>query len=76
MADRVSGPAPEKSQEYRLSLQSWSGSTENHKAFKLAFNVGPTSTRQRNAIQMAFRWRPDDGSLRVVPGSSLPSLNE
>ena len=22
---------------------------------------GPSSARQRNAIQMAFRWRPDDG---------------
>ena len=26
-----------------------------------AFSVGPPSARQRNAIQMAFRWRADGG---------------
>ena len=35
--------------------------------------MGPTSTRQRNAILMAFRWRADDGPLIVVVESSLPS---
>ena len=25
------------------------------------YSVGPPSARQRNAIQMAFRWRADDG---------------
>ena len=30
--------------------QYWSGSPENHKATKPAFNVGPSSARQRNAI--------------------------
>ena len=34
---------PEKSHKYRVSLQYWSGSPENHKAFKPAFNVGPSS---------------------------------
>ena len=24
--------------------------------------IGPASARQRNAIEMAFRWRADDGS--------------
>ena len=48
--------------------------TENHKATKPAFNVGPSSARQRNAIKMAFRWRVDDGPLIVAFGSSLPSL--
>ena len=38
---------PEK--KYRVSLQYWSGSPENHKAFRPAFNVGPSSARQRNA---------------------------
>ena len=28
---------------------------KNHKATKTAFNVGPLSARQRNAIYMAFR---------------------
>ena len=40
----------EKSQKYRVSSQYWSGSTENHKAIKPAFNVGQSSARQRNAI--------------------------
>ena len=30
-------------------------------AIKPAFNVGPSWTRQRNAILMAIRWRADDG---------------
>ena len=30
--------------------QYWRGSSENHKYIKPAFNVGPTSSRQRNAI--------------------------
>ena len=37
----------------------------NHKASKPAFNVRPLSAHQRNAIQMAFRWRADDGPLIV-----------
>ena len=45
---------------------------KNHKATKPAFSVGPSLTRQRNAIEMEFRWRTDDGSLLVF-GSSLPS---
>ena len=37
-------PLPlEKSQKYWISLQYWSGSPENHKAIKPAFNVGPSS---------------------------------
>ena len=36
---------------------------KNHKATNPAFNVGPSSARQRNAILMAFRWRADDGPL-------------
>ena len=33
-----------------------------HKAAKSAFNVGPLSACQRNAILMAFRWREVGGS--------------
>ena len=39
---------------------------KNHIATNPAFNVGPSSARQRNAISMAFRWRVDDGPLIVV----------
>ena len=42
--------------------------TTNQKATKPEFNVGPPSSRQRNAILMAFRWRADDGPLLVVFG--------
>ena len=41
-----------------------------HKATKPAFNVGPLSARQRNAILMADRWRADDGPILVVFGST------
>ena len=45
---------------------------KNHKATctKPAFNVGPSSARQRNAFQLAFRWRAGGGPLIMV---SLPS---
>ena len=43
------------------------------KATKPAFNVGPSSARQQNAIPMAFRWQANDCPLIVVFGSSLPS---
>ena len=56
-------PPREKSQKYRVSLQYWSGS---------AFNFGPLSARQRNAISMAFRWRAEDGPLIVVFVGSSP----
>ena len=36
---------------------------KNHTATKLAFNVGPSSTRRRNAIEMAFRWWAENGML-------------
>ena len=52
--DRGSGPPPppppEKSQKYRISLQYWTGSPGILKTTKPAFNVGPSSARQRNAI--------------------------
>ena len=39
---------------------------KDHKAAKPAFNGGPSSARQRNAVLMAFRWRAVDGPLIVV----------
>ena len=51
---RGGGVAPvpaEKSQSYMVSLQYWSGFLVKSQATnKLAFNVGPSSARQRNAI--------------------------
>ena len=65
-------PPSEKSQKYRVSWQYLYGSAENQKATKPAFNVGPSSARQRKAIPMGFHWRADDGPLIVIFGSSLP----
>ena len=49
-------------------------SLKHHKATKLAFIVGPSSARQRNAIPMAFRWHADGGLLLVLfEPSLLPS---
>ena len=59
-------PPPEKSQKYRVSLQYWSPSPKIHKATKQAFNVGPSSAPQRNAISMAFRWWADDDPFIAV----------
>ena len=42
--------SPEISIKYTVSVQFWSGFPENHKATKRAYNVGPPSARQRNAI--------------------------
>ena len=39
---------------------------KNYKATEPAFNVGPSSARQRNAILMAFCWRADNSPLIVV----------
>ena len=38
----------------------------NQKATKPAFNVGPSSASQQNAIKMAFCWRVDVGPLIVA----------
>ena len=35
---------------------------------------GPLSSRQRNAIEMAFRWRDDGGPLRSPAGKELHFL--
>ena len=46
----ASGPPPEKSQKYRVFSQYWSGSPENYKATKPAFNVGPSQAHKLNDI--------------------------
>ena len=67
------GMPPEKSQKYRVSKQYWSGSPENHDTTNPAFNVWPSSARQRNAILMAFRWWADDGPFIAVFGAYISS---
>ena len=69
-------PPPEKSQKYRVSLQYWSRSLKNHKDTKPAFTVGPSSARQRNTIEMVFRWEANDGPFIAVFGSSILPLTE
>ena len=54
-------PPPEKSQKIGFLSNTGPDPLKNHKATKPAFNVGPPSARQRNAIYMA-----DDGPLKVV----------
>ena len=49
---------------------------KNHKATKQAFNVGPSSARQRNAILMAFRWRDEDGPLWYLDPTSPHQLEK
>ena len=84
---RMSGPStpphpPRKSQKYRVFSKTGLDPLKKHKATKPALNVGPLSPRQQNAVQMAFRWRADDGPLTddgpliVAFRSSLPSSIE
>ena len=75
MGDRVSGPYPLKNQKKNIWFLSNIGPDplKNHKATKPAFNVGPSSARQRNAISMAFRWWANDCPLTVVFESSVSS---
>ena len=73
---RVLGPSYLKMRESRGRNRGSRPPLKNHKNVgfhsnagpdslknKLAFNVEPPSARQRNAIEMAFRWRADDGPL-------------
>ena len=50
--DRGSGPPPPAKHHKNIGFLSNNSSDplKNHKATKLAFNVGPSSARQRNAI--------------------------
>ena len=51
---------PEKSQTLNIGFLSNTGPgpLKIHKATKPAFNVGPSSARQRNAIEWRFAGRP------------------
>ena len=70
-----SGPLPEKSQNIRFLSNTGPDPLKIHKATEPAFNVGPSSFRQRNVIEMAFRWRADDGPFIVIFGSSIHQLD-
>ena len=72
--DRGPDPTPPEKIHKNLGFLSNTGPDhlKNHKATKPEFNVGPLSARQRNAILMAFRWRPDDGPLILAFEFSLP----
>ena len=48
---------------------------ENHKATEPAFNVGPLSARQGNAILMAFRCWANNGPPLVAFESSVSQNN-
>ena len=72
----VRTPPPEKSQKYGVLSNFGPDPLKNHKATEPAFNFGPSSARQRNAILMAFCWPYDDGLNILVFGSSLsPPIN-
>ena len=64
---------PEKTLNFGVLSDTGPVPLKNHKATMTAFNVGPSSARQPNAIKMAFCWRADDGLLLVLFGSSLLS---
>ena len=49
---------------------------KNKKAIKPAFNVGPSSARQRNAILMAFCWQANDDPVKMVFGIWIISLTK
>ena len=70
---------PRKSQSYRVPWQSWSGLPENAQAkctecyqanIQCKAIIGPQPKRHLNG--MAFRWRSDDGTLKVVFGPIFP----
>ena len=70
--NRGSGPPPPQKNHKYIGFLSNTGPEilKILKATKPAFNVGPLSAHQQNAISLAFRWHVDDGSLLVVFGFS------
>ena len=58
--DRGPDPLPEKLQKYRVSLTFLAILVPVPWKIKKKFNVGPSSTRQQNAIEMVFCWRAAD----------------
>ena len=67
---RTPPPPPEKLQKIGFVSNPGPDPQKNYEATQPAFNVGPSSARQRNAILMAFRWRADDGPPVLVFRSS------
>ena len=65
-------PPPKNHKNIGFLSNSGPDPLKNHKATEPAFNFGLSSARQRNAIQMVFRWRADDGPLIVIFGSPTP----
>ena len=66
---RGSGPPLANLTNIRFLSSTGPDHLNNHNATKPAFNVGPSFAHYPNAIEMAFRWRADDGPLLVVFGS-------
>ena len=81
---RTPPPSTKSQRMKRILSNTGPDPLKNHKAIKPTFNVGQSSACQRNAIQLTFRWRTDDGQIAfhwraddcpliVVFGSSLDS---
>ena len=68
--DRGSGPRLKNHKNIGFLSNFGPDPLKNYEATEPAFNVGPSSARQGNAIKMAFCWRADDGPLIVVFGST------
>ena len=48
---------------YTKSIAFWCQLAHILRSTQPAFNLGPLSARQRNAIWMAFRWRANSGAI-------------
>ena len=68
--DRGSGPPLKNHKNKGFLSNTGPEPLKNHKATNPASNVRQLSASQRNAIQMAFRWRANDGPQIAVFGSS------
>ena len=64
--DRGSGPPLKNHKNIGFLSNTGLDPLKNYKATKPAFNVVPSLACQRNAIEMAFRWRADDGPILMV----------
>ena len=73
--DRGSGPSLKNHKNIGFPSDTGPDHLNYNKATKPAFDVGPSWARQRNAIEIAFRWRTDEGPFIVVFGSSLPLIS-
>ena len=68
-------PQMKKYKNKRFLCNTGPAPLNDHRATKPAFNVGPSSARQRNIIfmLMAFPWRADDGPFIAEFRSSIPT---